>query len=282
MGAAFAALLAASGAAFAAGYDDFTSGMTANLRGDYAAAVTAFTAALAAPDLIPAYKPAAHRGRADAYLNLDQCDKAKQDLDTYDGMKAGDRSAVRLRLWVDLCLSDNAGARKELDNLARGTISARDWWDFARLEWRYGLFDEALVSSREAFKNIKKDSELAPYMLLWQAVVAHRAGKLDAAEIAVGLGAINSGWPKPLLNLYIGRATPQSVQSDAGSWRTRADREQRCEANFYVAEWHLGQNDPSLATSLLLEAIRNCPRDSTEYGASKTELKRLGVPVPKE
>ncbi|GAA0570337.1 hypothetical protein GCM10008942_18940 [Rhizomicrobium electricum] len=282
MGAAFAALLAASGTAFAAGYDDFTSGMTANLREDYAAAVTAFTVALAAPDLVPAYKSAAYRGRAEAYLNLDQCDKAKQDLDTHDGLKTGDRPAIRLRLWVNLCLSDTAGARKELDSLAKGKISAHDWWKFARLEWRYGLYDEAVASSREAFKKYEKDSDLAPYVLLWQAMVAHRAGKLDAAEIAAGLAAIDSGWPKPLVDLYLGHATPASVESDAESLRVRVAKDRRCEADFYIAEWHLGRNDTPQATPLLLEAMRSCPLGFIEYDAAKAELKRLGVPVTKE
>lgn len=281
--AAVIAALVSGVPALAAGYDDFTAGMTANLRGEYAAAITAFSAALAAPDLVAAYKAPAYRGRAVAYLNAEVCDKAKADLQTYQGLKPDDPSVANLYLWVNLCLKDTAAARKEFEALAKGDPKAGDLWDYARLQWRYGLFDDAFSTSREAFKLIEKKTELAAYVLLWQAVTAQRAGKFDATEIAAELAATGrSDWPKPLIDLYLGRATPQSVQKEAESWRPEREDAQRCEANFYTAEWHLGRNDQASATPLLIEVTRSCPIDFIELSAAKTELKRLGVPVPKE
>jgi hypothetical protein len=77
-----AAFLIAIGAvsALAAGYDDFSRGVNATNRGDADAAISSFTAALAAGDLAAAYVPNAHLGRARAYLQKDKCAEALSDL----------------------------------------------------------------------------------------------------------------------------------------------------------------------------------------------------------
>ena len=281
--AALAAAAAMGALAYAAGYDDFTHGLTANLRGDYAAAVTAFTTALAAPDLVAAYKPAAYRGRAVAYLNSDACDKAKQDLDAYDKLRPGEREVNRLRIWLHLCLKDSAGARNAFNSLATGELTAVDLWDLAQLQWHYGLYDEATVTGREAFTALRGDDDVSGYVLVWLAVTAQRAGKLDQDEIAADVAKLKlSDWPKPVIDLYLGKMTPENLQKEAESWRSDKEDAQRCEANFYTAEWHLGRSDQPKATPLLLEVVHSCPIDFIELGAAKVELKRLGVPVPKE
>jgi len=36
---------------------------------------------------VTAYKPAAYRGRAISYLNLDKCPEAMADINAYEGLK---------------------------------------------------------------------------------------------------------------------------------------------------------------------------------------------------
>jgi lipoprotein NlpI len=270
-------------AAQGAGYDDFTQGMTANLRGDYAGAVTAFTSALAAPDLAAAYKPVAYRGRANAYLKQDKCQDAMADIKAFESLASQDDSIAVYRIWAELCLKDGAAARKDLDALAKGKLDASDLWEFARLEWKYELFSEAAATAGEAFQAADKKELTASYILLWQAVAAQRAGKFDAAAITAGLaGTELDDWPKPLFDLYLGKQTPQGVQKEAESWRKSREDGQRCEANFYTAEWHLGQGDKASATPLLLAVVEKCPIEFIELPAAQSELERLGVPLPKE
>ncbi len=269
--------------ALAAGYDDFTQGMTANLRGDYALAITSFTKALSAPDLVPAYKPAAYRGRANAYLRLDKCREALNDIEAFEVLNAQDTSVAVYRIWAELCLKDGASARRDLDNLAKGKLAALDLWEFARLEWQYDLFDEAMATAGEAFQTANKKDPTTYYILLWQAVAAQRAGKFDAAVIAAGLAETKlDDWPKPLFELYLGKQTPEGVQIEADSWRQSKEDAQRCEANFYTAEWYLGRSDKTSATPLLVAVVKKCPIEFIELPAAESELKRLGVPVPKE
>ena len=87
IGAACLAWVLLTAPVLAAGYDDFTSGMTANLRGESERAVASFTAALAAPDLVPAYKPAAYRGRAAAYLALEAVESLIEDCGIYSSLE---------------------------------------------------------------------------------------------------------------------------------------------------------------------------------------------------
>jgi hypothetical protein len=270
-------------ASHAAGYDDFADGMTASLRSDDSRAVVSFTKALSSPDLVPAYKPAAYRGRALAYLRLDKCQEALADIKAFEAIQEPDETIGIYRVWAELCLKDPVTARKDYDTILKGKLGAFDLWQFARLEWQFDLFDEAMTTASDAFKAVDKKSTHAPYILLWQAVAAQRAGKLDAAVIVAGVTELGlDDWPKPLFDLYLGKQTPEGVQKEASSWHDSKDRAQRCEANFYTAEWYLGRSDKASATPLLMEVTRNCPVDFIELPAAVSELKRLGVEIPKE
>jgi hypothetical protein len=275
--------LALAAPVLAAGYDDFTAGMTANLRGDYTRAEAAFTAALAAPDLVPAYKPAAYRGRASAYLALDKCSEALADVKAFVALREPDISVIRLRVWANLCLKNADAARKDLDDIAKGKLDWDDLWGFARLEWRYGLYEVAAATAGESYKLADKREDATAYVLLWQFLNQIRAGKFDAAAAKASLTELKSrGWPRPVFDLYLGKLTPQKLQEEASSFWKSKETEQRCEANFYTAEWHLGQSDTAAATPLLLDVAKNCPLEFIERYAAKSELKRLGVPVPEE
>jgi len=278
------ALAAWSVPASAAGYDDFTLGMTANLRGESERAIASFTAALAASDLAAPYKPAAYRGRASAYLQLDKCQEAMADIKAYEALRQSDRPLLRLRVWVELCLKDAGAARKDFELLNKNKLDAGDLWNFAVWQWRYGLYDEAAANARDAFKQSDKTGQFALYVLLWQALNENRAGKLDVGALSASLAELKyAGWPRPIVDLYLGKLTPESLLSKASSsfWDVTTQA-QRCEANFFAAEWHLGRNDTGAATTMLLDVTKNCPTDFFELSSAKAELKRLGVAVPKE
>lgn len=267
----------------AAGYDDFTRGLTAKLRGDAATAITAFTAALAAPDLVPAYRPAAYRSRATAYLELDRCDEAMADITSYVALKGNDTGISWLRMWVHLCRKEAAAARQDYEGLTHATTDADSLWLFSRLEWRYGLFSEAAAIAEQAYVSSDKSQPLAPYILLWQALNATRAGHFDQAAFAAALAQWKErDWPRPILEFYNGKRSAENVLKEASSWHESKDAAQRCEGNFYIAEWHLAHNDTASATPLLLAVSSSCPTDFIEYSSALAELKRMGVPVPKE
>ena len=48
---------------------------------------------------------------------------------------------------------------------------------------------------------------------------------------------------------------------------------QRCQAEFFIAEWFLLKDERAATT--LQDAAQNCPRSSAEYADAQAELKRL-------
>ena len=258
---------ACAGCAFAAGYDDFAKGVTANNRGESDAAIAAFTAALNAGDLAPPYVPAAHRGRARAYARKDMWKEALADFDAAIAIKGPTPDNLVSRSLVRLHLNDPAGAQQDFLAAAGKDPGSGTFWDFGRVEWQYGFTNEAAAALKVAVEHLKGDDRVNAYIMIWYAFVADRAGTLDTALLASHVAALKSDdWPRPVLDLYLGKTTPEKVARDASSWRDQKDKDQKCEANFYTAEWYLGRGDNDAAVPLLLAVTKSCPIDFIELG----------------
>jgi lipoprotein NlpI len=52
--------------------------------------------------------------------------------------------------------------------------------------------------------------------------------------------------------------------------------EERCEAQFYLGEWHLLRRDHAAAATALRIAADTCPKTFYEYDGAIAELQRLG------
>jgi len=70
--------------------------------------------------------------------------------------------------------------------------------------------------------------------------------------------------------MFLGR---RSVQATI---ETASTPDQRCEAQFYVGEWHLLQGEESAALPFFRTAANTCPIDFIEFSGAEAELKRLG------
>jgi len=70
--------------------------------------------------------------------------------------------------------------------------------------------------------------------------------------------------------LYLGRRSGGATLAAA----TKAD--ERCEANFYIGEWQLKQ-DEAAAVQSLKAAADTCPKTFVEFDGATAELKRLGA-----
>jgi lipoprotein NlpI len=75
-------------------------------------------------------------------------------------------------------------------------------------------------------------------------------------------------WPYPVVEMFLGSRTPAATLGAANGVN------QRCEAQFYVGEWHVLRNDGAAADSLKA-ALDICPKHLIEYSSAQAELKRL-------
>jgi lipoprotein NlpI len=264
-------LFAVCGAA-ATGYDEFSRGVNATNRGEADTAIAAYSAAISAGDLPSAYMPTAYMGRARAYLRKGKCEQALADLTEYDKLKPDDAQSYALRAGADLCLHKMDDAQASFAAAIRLRPTAILYEEYASLQWNLGLFAKAAENYAHAFDLVAKDNQHRPYLVIWYAMSADRAGTLDQATL--DKAKLGSDWPVPLVELYRGRTTVEKVFRAAADSDAQIAINQKCEADFYVAEWQLARNNREAAKPLLDQAVSECPHNFVEYFAAQTELKR--------
>jgi lipoprotein NlpI len=120
--------------------------------------------------------------------------------------------------------------------------------------------------------------QLAPsvYIALWLFLARKRADIPGEKTLAQEAGTTGAGvWPAPLVGLYLGTATPEAVMRNAAASDAARQRDLRCEASFYTAQWQIlrGAREPS--AQLLQEAEKMCSRSSIEHEGATAELRRL-------
>lgn len=155
-----------------------------------------------------------------------------------------------------------------LDPKAAGEIA----FPRARTLFYSGNYPRAIEEFERAHKAAPSD-----YAALWLYLARKRggiAGAEDMLDEATRAGQ-RAGWPSAVIALYLGRTDLQSVMNASIDSNAERQREQRCEANYYAAHWHLIQNAPDRALALLQEAERSCPKQFFEYEGTLAELRRL-------
>lgn len=267
-----AAFLAISARTLAAAYDDFARGISANLQGDTALAVTSFSAAIAAGDLNPNLLPAAHRGRAIGYLRQGQCKNAIGDLDEFMRLKPGDVQGLELRGDAHACAGEFKAAEADLTDVIAAGPSRDGYWNRGRVRWRMKAFSGAA----DDFAHLVELRPEYAYAVLWLELSRARGGTLDPKVGDQDLRQLDSGaWPAPLIKLFVGQTKPEDLAAAAARGDADKIANQQCEADFYVAEWWLARNDTASAKPLLETASQTCPKNFVEYAEAKFELSTL-------
>lgn len=102
-----------------------------------------------------------------------------------------------------------------------------------------------------------------------------RAGQDGKPALAAAVAKAAHQWPYPVMAFLLGRITPQQLLQEAGK-PGAAQQGNKCEANYYLAEWYLLKDDKGHAGPLLRKAVDSCPKDFDEYFNARVRLKQLG------
>jgi lipoprotein NlpI len=114
------------------------------------------------------------------------------------------------------------------------------------------------------------------YTALWLFLARKRADIAGEKTLAQEAGTKGAGrWPAPIVGLFLGSNTPEAVQKAAVDLNVVRQRDQRCEANFYIAQWHLLRGARNAAAELLRDARAMCPSSFIEHEGAVVELRRL-------
>ena len=262
-------------------------GLAYERKGEYDRAVADYTNAIKLADDYRA--PSGYIARARALLGSEDYEGASADLaraakliadDSHRDYAKGELLRVRGRLRF--FLGEYGSAQQDI-LAALGT-------DFGVVrDEAADSISDFLASPGNAARSSVPTSHLTPeraYERLWAAVAATRAhgvassglGVFDKDDNAKDLARFwlarrspgnAKDWPFPLIGLYLGGSSPEAALTSGET------DEQRCEAQFFVGEWYLVKQRTDLATKMLQNTERTCPRTSDGYRGARAELKRI-------
>lgn len=231
-------ILAGITAAHADGLDEARAGFAAAQRGDDDEALQHYSAALAAGDMSPHNVMLAYHNRGNTYQDKGDYRRAIPEYDT----------AIRLQPGY-----------------------AEAWFARGRARFALGEFADAVMDFTQSLKLDPRDA----YSALWLHIARRKSAPSDAGELSRNAAKFDSAvWPGPLLGLYLGKATPQQVRAASARGDAAAQKDQTCEAAFYIGEYELLRKNTAAARSLFREAAKICPYTSDERDGAAVELKR--------
>ena len=130
-----------------------------------------------------------------------------------------------------------------------------------------------------AAADFRRHAELAPghpYTLIKLYVTTARTGKDAKPELRTRAAKLRSkDWPFPIIELYLGRVSAESVLDTVSGKGSRRQKERACEAYFYVGYYFLLAGDTDRAKNLFEKALATGVEDFNEYKTAKAELWRL-------
>jgi len=270
--------LAVGGFSWAAGYDDFTRAAALRQVGSLEQALASYTAALNAGDLAPAYVPVAYVGRAEIYLQTGKCASAQTDADAALKLRPGAIDVLRLRARANDCLGKKDAALADLDTMVASEPSARMYAERGSFKWFQGQFVEAAKDYDKAVSLHKEhdyDWRSPTYALVWYAIAANRVQSVNAADLAAKARNFDlDDWPGPLVSFFLGKMTPEKLYREAADGKGDVPKDQKCEADFFTAEWKLA-SDGAAAKAQLQAVMDGCPKTLLVVRAARTDLRRI-------
>jgi tetratricopeptide (TPR) repeat protein len=206
--------------------------------------------------------------RGNAYYGKHDTDRAIADF----------TEAIRLNSDYAFAFSDRGRVYSSKQNYDRAIA---DYTEAIRIDPKFALafrrrgiaysakqdYGDALTSLADA---VRLDPKSAVSVLWLYLVRARSNAEAAAAELETNAKNLKlPDWPYAAVELFLGRQTPETTLAAA----TKPD--ERCQAQFYVGEWHLLQGNRPAAEMALETAVDSCPKTLMEYDVARAELRRL-------
>lgn len=264
--------------------------------GNYDLAIQDYTHAIQlAPDSAEAIN-----GRGDVYSNQGNYDAAFKDFNQaiqlnsnyaeafsnrgYTWYKKGDllQAGQDYEQAIKLDPNDPEALRRRGDlNLAQGNYwsATRDFDQAINLKPGFpdGLFGRGLAHFYQGdFSPAQQDfAQISayPYPALWLYLAQARAGQEARSALANDTAKVDlKVWPGPVISYFLGNVSADEVLAAAKDPNPQKDREQHCEAYFYLAEQALAAGKQADANRLFRSTLDTRITTFVEYNGAKAEL----------
>lgn len=242
-------------------------GMAKGRKNDYADAIPDFERAMRVD---PKYA-LAYTDRGYAKLATGNPAGALADFDRAIELDPRDGLAYSGRAFVECANGDVEAALTDYNrSIGVDPDSASVLKRRAYVYWLKGDYAHAADDFARA-QQLRPDA----HVTLWLYLVRARAGADGQQELAANADNLDrTKWPAPVIAFYQGRGTTETLLATAKNANPATEREQLCEANFYLGEYHLTRGDWGRAQPLLRVAAQ-CPQGSARSSAV-AELARFG------
>jgi tetratricopeptide (TPR) repeat protein len=212
--------------------------------------------------------------RGSAYLAKGENERAIADFDQAIGIDPQFVPALSGRSIAYAAKGDDSRAIADLDAALR--LHSDDHPDSRVLHQLRGVANFRIANYRAAASDLafvvrQQPTDADP--VLWLYLARARAGERDAMSRmrANARGLKSTDWPFPVAELLMDRRKPEPTLSSAGN------PAERCQAQFYIGEWHLLRKDRAAARRALRAVADTCPKSLAEYRGAVAELNRLGA-----
>ncbi len=264
----------------AAGVDLAKAGLAAQQQGEWGKAIELYTQALAAGDLGDKTKAHVLGLRANAYGATGLPDQALADfaaaIDIDPGQPAPyvGRSIVYRQMGAyDKAIADDDTAIEHSPGYALA-FTNRGLGNF---------YAGHFAASARDFARSQADDPTEPDFVLWLHLAHARAGQDDSEELARNAVKIDRNqWAGAAVYFYLGQVRAEDLPAAAVSPNPTLQRQQGCEASFYLGEDALLAGRKDEARKFFQSVLDACDMDkpnyswsSPQYGAAMEELKRL-------
>jgi len=257
------------------------TGLAAQPQGEWDRALQLYNEALEAGDLPPATQARVLGLRANAYGVKGVHDKAGADFAAAMVLTPNDPAPYVGRSILDRQMADYASAMAD----ASAAIALKP--DYVLGYTNRGLaefYAGRFAAATEDFAKSQGADPGEPDFVLWLHLSRARAGQDDKDELARNAARLDpEAWAGPAVALFIGRIGPEDLADKAVNENPTVQRQQGCEASFYLGEYALLQSRPDDAKRHFRNVLKDCAAYksnyayfSQAYGAALEELKRIG------
>jgi lipoprotein NlpI len=213
------------------------------------------------------------RDRGSAYMDHGDDDLAIQDLDQAIATDPKDSGEFNNRGLAYVGEKDYARALQDYDQAI--SIDPKDSDAYTNRGFDH-FFLGQFAAAQSDLAIAVADSPTNRYRVLWLYLAASRAGQNSQADLETNAAKLNlTNWPGPVVQLYLGKITSAEFLTAATISDAKKNREQHCEAYFYLGEQALIAGRRIEARRLFQQSIDTGVTNFDEYDGAQTELKRL-------
>ena len=213
-------------------------------------------------------------GRGNSYSSLGDLDNALADLKKALELDDNNISALHLVGLVYTFRQEFQQAIKVLSRASRLNDDAGVTLAYGRALFFAGRYTEAATNFNDGLES-QVDEDLALFHVVWLYLARSYNKEYGLDELAFHSQRIDyDDWPRPVVDLFLGRTTPEQLLSTARQGNPQRARERLCEAHYYLGQLYLLQGLKAHAALSFRASVDTQVIHYIEYWSSKAELTR--------